>query len=97
MKLEMYSVYDKVAQAYMPPFFTHNEGLAVRSFGASVNNPETVFFRHPTDYTLHKLGNFDDNSGEFELQHEPLKVCSAMDLKATEANKELFDEISNDA
>ena len=98
MKLMMYAVYDRAAMAFLPPFFTNNEGLAVRGFADATNNPETQFFRHPQDFSLNELGNFDDNSGVFELLHEPKRVCTAMDVKIKpNINTELFDEISDDS
>jgi hypothetical protein len=64
MKLSIYSVFDSKAQAYIPPFFLQNDAVAVRAFTFSANNPEHDFGRFPVDYTLFKLGEFDDSTGE---------------------------------
>jgi hypothetical protein len=40
MKLNVYSIYDDTAKAYMQPFFLHNHGLAVRAFVDQVNRDD---------------------------------------------------------
>lgn len=96
MRLEIFAVFDSAAAAYLPPFFTHNEQLATRSFIDTSNNPETSFFRHPADFTLFRLGYFDDQKAEFELLSAPQKIANALELKAHEEQQsELFNEISN--
>ena len=91
MNLEIYAVFDKAAKAYMTPFFTHNEGLAMRSFSDAVNNPDSPFFRHPNDFTLYKMGAFDDNLGLFEID-DPEKIATAIDvIIQPETTTELFD------
>ena len=97
MKLKIYGIYDSAAAAYLPPFFTHNEQLATRSFIDSANNPESTFGRHPADFTLFELGNFDDQAGEFELNHAPIRIANALELLSHQAQQtELFNEVSND-
>jgi len=66
VKFKAYSIFDEKAKAFLPPFFLHNEAVAVRAFADCVNNPEHQFGKHPTDYTLFCLGGFDDTTGSFE-------------------------------
>jgi hypothetical protein len=64
MELQVFSVYDQKAKAFLPPFFFHNEGIARRTFMDMVNKKDHQWNAHPEDYTLFKIGRFDDNSGE---------------------------------
>ena len=57
MKHNIFSVYDEKAQAFLPPFFLPEVGMATRIFGDCVNSDEHQFGKHPTDYTLFHLGS----------------------------------------
>ncbi|WNK14381.1 MAG: nonstructural protein [Microvirus sp.] len=79
MRLQMFSVYDKQVQAYLPVFFARTIGEAIRSFTEAVNDPAKPFGKYATDYALHSFGEFDDNSGSF-LVHDPVRVISANEV-----------------
>jgi hypothetical protein len=65
MILTIYSIHDSAANAYLPPFFMHNDGLAIRTFQDMVNSKEeNNISKHPDQFTLFKLGEYDDNTGE---------------------------------
>lgn len=72
----MCSVLDMVAHQYGRPFFTINEGSAIRGFSDEINNPESVLFRHPTDYQLFSLGSFDDETAQVEQASSPKLLIS---------------------
>lgn len=71
MILKIFSVFDSKAEAFLPPFFMHNTGMAVRTFGDTVNMSDHQFAKHPSDYTLFELGAFSDDSGGFEIYKTP--------------------------
>lgn len=60
---KMYSVYDSKGDSYTPPFYDHAEGRALRTFADCCNDPEHQFGKHPEDYTLFDMGQFDDTLG----------------------------------
>lgn len=64
---EVFSVYDSKAEAYLPPFILPKIAQAKRIFEQCVNSPEHQFGAAPADYTLFRLGNFDDANGQFLL------------------------------
>lgn len=66
MKLQVFSVYDKVAQAYITPFFLPSIPQAQRAIGDCYNNPEHQFSLHPDHYSLHHLGEFCDITGRID-------------------------------
>ena len=84
MKLNIYSIYDDTAKAYMQPFFLHNHGLAVRAFTDQVNSESTnPLSNHPEQFTLYYVGEFDDQTGNLNLkEHQSLgKGISYKDQK----------------
>lgn len=65
MRLFVVAVYDRALGAFARPAFVPSIGVAKRSFGDEVNNPESEMFKHPEHYELHHLGIFDDEAGVF--------------------------------
>jgi len=66
MMLLAFSVFDAKADAYLRPFFAETKGLALRSFIDSVQDPQSPMFKHAEDYTLFRVGVFDQATGKFE-------------------------------
>lgn len=66
MNLNIYTVYDTKAQAYLAPYFMHADGMAIREFSNAVNNERHHFSRNPEDYILFSIGVFDDNTAEIK-------------------------------
>ena len=67
MKLNVYSIFDSAAKAYTSPFFMHNDGLAIRAFQDNVNaEQENNISKHLDQFTLFKIGEFDDATGEIK-------------------------------
>lgn len=60
---EVFSVYDKKAKAFITPFFLPTVGMAVRAFTDAVNQEGHAWNKHPEDYQLFKIGQFDDSNG----------------------------------
>lgn len=71
MKSKVYAVYDSKAQAFMAPFQTHTRGMAIRMWTDTVNDEKTQFHKHPGDFTLFELGEYDDENGKFENKSTP--------------------------
>jgi len=64
MKHMMFVIYDSKADAYMQPWFLTTEPMAARVFSDLINDPESNAGRHPEDYTLFNIGNFNDQTAE---------------------------------
>ena len=79
MNLKVYSVFDKGIMAYMRPFFMQAHGQAIRGFEDLVRDKDSDIGRHPEDYSLFYLGDFDDHSGELE-KCEPMCLARAHEL-----------------
>ena len=65
MKLKMFAIYDVKADCYLTPFFFPANGQALRAFGDLANDSNSIIGRHPVDYKLCLVGEFDDSDGEF--------------------------------
>lgn len=60
----MYTVFDVKAGVYGTPFFSMRDELALRMFADIANNPDTMINRHPEDFTLYGVGEFDADNAE---------------------------------
>ena len=69
MKLSIFSVFDSKASAFLPPFFLHNDAMAIRVFSDCVNADTHAFGKHPADYTLFRIGSFSDENGTLTAEN----------------------------
>lgn len=67
MKKVMCTVYDVKAKVHgkLLPFTTTAE--AIRAFGDAVRNPDTAINKHPEDFTLYHVGNYDEEKATYEM------------------------------
>lgn len=63
MKLMVCSIMDSSVGVYSPPMVFRTKGEAIRSFTDAVKDNNLPFNKHPEDYRLWFLGEWDDNSG----------------------------------
>lgn len=70
---KVFGVRDTKALAFLQPFFSASVGAAVRAFGDAVNEGNSPLAKHPEDYLLYELADFDDQSGEF-ISCTPIKM-----------------------
>lgn len=75
------AVKDVALGAFLPPIVCPAVGLAVRSFADDVNSGQSPASKHPGDFELFQLGEFDDIQGVFIQDGDhPKLVCRARDL-----------------
>lgn len=81
MKLSVYSIFDSAASAFVQPFMMHNDGLAIRAFQDNVNaKEENNISKHPEQFTLFKLGEFDDKTAQYTLEDSPKSIAIGVQL-----------------
>lgn len=82
MRYKIMSVRDRAADIYGQPFFVGSQGVAIRGFRDEINraSPDNQLFKHPEDFDLFYLGEFDDNTGEFDVTR-PVQVMVGKDCK----------------
>lgn len=106
MKLQILSVFDRKMNAYGDPFPAHTVAAAIRGFTDAVNDPKSPMHRHPEDYDLFHIAEYDTNNASFNTtrernlsaasQHQgdyPYMVAQAQNVKETPNTfAEFFDE-----
>lgn len=81
MILQVFTVHDSKARAFLPPFYQARLEMAARAFADCADQPEHAFCRNPDDYTLYHLGSFDDELGVFVLFPQPVTLGRALLFK----------------
>jgi len=82
MLLKAYCIYDNKALVYHAPFFAGTHGSATRMLSDLVSDQHTTVGRHPGDYVLYYVGDFDDSKGAL-IPRSPLDhVIDAIALVA---------------
>lgn len=80
MKTRLYAVYDRKALVYQVPFASLTDGAAVRMLSDAVADSNTMLSRHPNDYVLFYVGDFDDSKGALEAASPIVHVIDAASL-----------------
>jgi len=58
----------------MTPWFVDKDGQALREFQDVIQNQETMFSKHPEDYTLFKIGSYDQDNGKISSLDTPVSM-----------------------
>lgn len=87
MLLKVYAVYDSKVEAYLNPFVMRSRGEALRGFESAVNDPQTSFCRHPADYTLFEIGEYDESSGLLKPHSVHVSCGVAVEFKRAPAEQ----------
>ena len=85
----MYSLLDHTAQVFLNPLSFINEGDAIRWFTTVVNNTEekTNISNHPGQFTLFRLADYDDKTGQYEKDMQPKEIISGMQVQEEATKK----------
>lgn len=84
-KLKVFSCYDVKAEVFGTPFMMAHAGQAVRAFKDLANDKQTTVGRHPQDFKLVQLGEWDDQDGEFVNQGPTVSLGFAADYVERES------------
>lgn len=78
----IYSIRD-AKTGFLNPTFEINDLVAQRNFESAVlNSDHSLFFTHPDDYSLYRLGLFNSDSGHIEPLEVPEYICNACTVYA---------------
>ena len=78
MIYKIFSVWDAKTEAYMQPFFSPTVGSGIRAFTDACSDPNSMLAKHPGDFTLQLVGEFDDATGTL-LDQNPQALGSGDD------------------
>lgn len=70
MRYKICSIRDRASDTFSVPVYLPSKGAAIRSFADEVNrvDPNNNLNKHPEDFDLYYLGEFDDETGTFECE-----------------------------
>lgn len=80
MIYKIFSVWDLKTEAYMQPFFSPTLGSGIRAFLDASQEPNSMLAKHPSDFHLHHVGEFDDSTGACE-PIKPIALGSGADYQ----------------
>lgn len=83
MKINVYAIHDAKIEAYMQPFYARTDAEAKRGFSGICNQEQGQISEHPGDFTLFKIGAYDDSTGVLTPQ-DPSSLGNALEYKITE-------------
>lgn len=63
MLVNVYALFDVKSESYSLPYFAVSDAVAVRTAYDAYIMADCTVSRHPEDYTLFRLGLFDDTRG----------------------------------
>lgn len=61
--MKMYTIFDHKAKCYTRPFFCLNDEIAHRTCVDLISDSSNEFARHPQDFSIFSIGDFDDSTG----------------------------------
>lgn len=63
MKMKCCQIYDSASNSFLRPFYVTDQKVAARFFNDMVNDPNDPVGKHPADYTLYYISDWDDKDG----------------------------------
>lgn len=76
MKYGLYSIRDSKV-GFMTVTVDSNDASARRNFEHACSQTNSLFFTHPQDYDLFKVGLYDSDSGVIDPINPPEFLCAA--------------------
>lgn len=93
MKLLGYALYDTKADFFQRPFFAQTDGLALRAVVDEAMRRGSELGRHPSDYCVFCVGEFDDSNGGLSgFTPRNLGIVRSLISQHTEASIENSDK-----
>jgi hypothetical protein len=82
MIMQMYAIYDTVADVFNKPFTAHNDADAIRAFSQSFEQGNKA---NKQDYVLYHIGEYNDSDGSLypgtkDSNSNPMKIYSGFDI-----------------
>lgn len=77
---KVFAVRDIRADLFFTPYFLPTEGQAIRGFADEISSgkEDSLLCKHPGDFELYYIGEFDETSGTFSSLDERRQVCAGV-------------------
>lgn len=79
MILGIYAIRDQKT-GYLPITVEQNDLSAIRNFEHAAQNVKALFYTHPEDFDLYKLGSYDNETGAVSPQ-DPVCIMTGFNAK----------------
>lgn len=87
MMKKVYSIRDNKMETFGTLVFIDNDAVAVRMFGDLVlNDKDSLIGKHPADFGLYMLGDFDDSTGRMSNLDAPVLLAIGSDFLNNKGN-----------
>lgn len=81
-RLMVIAVKDKLSDIFSQPMYFPTVGMAVRAFQDALADTSSPFNKHPNDYDLYHLADWDDVNGAFhKLENTPALIAQGSQHK----------------
>lgn len=80
MVLKVFTVFDSKAEAYLNPIYFQTKGQAIRAFSDTAKDGQSMISKHPQDYTLFEIGEYDQLKGEINMYSAKVSCGNGVEL-----------------
>jgi len=83
MIYKVFTIYDSKSETYLQPQYckTKNECLRIFTDIVNSNDSQNQVAKHPEDYTLFEIGEYDDSIGSFSMLPASISLGNALEYK----------------
>lgn len=82
MNLHLFAIRDRALGAFMQPWVAQTPGQATRMFQDELANREGPMHKHPDDYDLYHIGEFNQQTGQLVARENgPSQLATGKNLK----------------
>lgn len=82
MKMKCVAVRDRMLAGFSQPMFFATSAAAERAFKDELNRQDGPFYKHPEDFELFELGEFDDQTGMIVCLEQPRALFAGQKRQA---------------
>jgi len=76
---KVFVIYDSKTETYQHPFLMLTKGQAIRAFTDTISDPKTQFAKHPADFTLFEIAEYDDQTGTYTMHKAHISLGTALE------------------
>lgn len=79
---KLFTVYDEKVNSYGSPFVASSDGEASRMLSDAIDDPNSLIARHPEDFSLYCVGEYNELSGIVTAYDAPQFIVKCNTLNA---------------
>ena len=83
MIVNLYAIFDRASGIYDGPLPGHSDAHIMRKFGDLAKNPDSDVGKHPGDFTLFRVGTWNDGTGKL-VDTVTEKIVNGLEILAAD-------------